>query len=153
MLLNRFNESEVDQARALAEECGVLFVPLENFGGFPEEDREKWIATSVQEKYGSIPITMGSLAGEGEMPTECRQLWDSFFINSNGDVFPCCRICKHKWNVGNILEQSFDAIWNGGRMQALRRYVADPDAPAPEFENYCVSCEHRHCRRKSPVKR
>ncbi len=147
MLLNRFNEHEVEQARALAAECGVEFLLDEHFG-FPEEERDMWIAESMKQKYGDTPVTSVSMTGGGGIHTECRQMWDSFIVNANGDVFPCCLICRSEWRVGNILDQTFGEIWNGERMRTLRRYAVDPDAAPPDFENHCRECANRYCKHK-----
>jgi len=144
MLLHRHNEHEVEQARALAAECGVEFILDEHFG-FVEEEREAWIAESLKEKYGSTPVTSVCMDGTMDIHTECRQMWDSLVVNSNGDVFPCCLVCRHEWKVGNLLEQSFEEVWNGERMRTLRRYAVDPNAAPPGFENHCHECANRYC--------
>lgn len=144
MLLNKFNEHEVDLAAQHAASAGAELLIHDNFW-MPDELRDEWESEKAREsrKYAVPTSTRHALADE--IDTECRQLWDSVLVNINGDVFPCCLIRDDKHRVGNLLEQSFEEIWNGPKMQALRRFVSDKEAPAPEFENFCEACPNRYC--------
>ncbi len=144
MLLHRYNQHEVDQARKLAESLQVEFWLQENFG-VGAEDREEWTADRVREKYGLAPITNVAQGCGSRVITECRQLWDTLVVNANGDVFPCCIVCTPESAVGNIAEQPFKNIWNNEKMQYLRHYVLDPRVPAPDFANSCAYCAFRSC--------
>ncbi len=141
MLLNRFNEHEQDDARRLAQDCGAEFVVHENFW-MPNELRTEWMARSVLDKRGQIPVTSQAA---GPIPTECRQLWDTVIVNANGDVFPCCLVCKPRHAVGNLAEQDIRHIWNNEKMQKLRRYVTDVNAGPLSFDNACEVCPNRSC--------
>ncbi len=144
MLLHRYNQHEVEQARKLAESLQVEFWLQENFG-VGAEDREEWTADSVRDRYGLSPITSVDKGSGNRVTTECRQLWDTLVINANGDVFPCCIVCTPESAVGNLAEQPFDNIWNNEKMQYLRRYVYDTSVSPPEFANTCAYCAFRSC--------
>ena len=143
----RVNEHEIESAQQLAGECGAQLVVHENFW-VPEECREEWVAKTIRSHYGDAPVTSVDMKGQKPIHTECCQLWDSILVNSNGDVYPCCIICKPRWRVGNLLEESFEDIWNGLHMRTLRRFVTDVGASAPDFDNFCVQCETRFCTHK-----
>ncbi len=53
-----------------------------------------------------------------ETVRDCRSPWEWAMVTSNGDVRPCCHAHEP---VGNLGEDSFEAVWNGPTMQALRR--------------------------------
>ncbi len=144
MLLNKFNESQQDLAAQQAEEVGAELLIHDNFW-VPEHLRDEWESQQAVESRNGQIHTSTRGAADGEIDTECRQLWDSVLVNVNGDVFPCCIVRDDKHKVGNLLEQSFEEIWNGPIMQTLRGYVTDPEAPAPEFDNWCEGCPHRYC--------
>lgn len=148
MLLHRHNEHEIEAARRLARDCGAELLLRENFWS-PEELREEWKARSVQEAYGEMPVTSVDMRAERPIHTECSQMWDAVNVNANGDVYPCCVLSKPRWRVGNLLEESFEDIWNNGKMRALRRYVTRIDEPSPDFDNFCSECENRFCVHKS----
>jgi len=144
MLLNRFNQHEVDQAREIAASCDAEFVLNERFW-CPDELRDEWIATSVLESHqAAIPQGFSS-EPEETISTFCRQLWDSVIVNANGGVFPCCLLFHNEDMVGNLAEQDIDEIRNGERLVYLRRWVTDAAAPAPDFPNHCVGCPSRWC--------
>lgn len=150
LLLNKFNEPELEEAKKIAQEVGAEFLLHEHFW-VPEELRDEWVADAYRQKYGALPVTStaredGEMRRRGdEIHTECRQLWDSVLVNANGDVYPCCIVQHADHRVGNLTEQSFDEIWNNEKMQNLRRYVTDTSAPAPNFPNRCVGCASRYC--------
>lgn len=150
MLLHRYNEHEIEVARALAEDCGAELLLHENFWS-PAELRDEWTARSVREKYGDTPVTSVDMRGQKPIHTECSQMWSSVLINANGDVYPCCLICKPRWRVGNLLESSFEQIWNNAKMRALRRYVAHLEEPPPDFDNFCTECDNRFCVHENKV--
>lgn len=50
--------------------------------------------------------------------TYCPQVWDGFYINRHGDVYPCC--VQKPRAVGNIIEHSLREILNGPLMIRAR---------------------------------
>lgn len=144
MLLNKFNQHEVEEAKRIAAECGAEFYLQENFW-CPEELRDEWIADSIREEYGELPPTAISMKRTELIHTECRQLWDSVLVGANGDVYPCCIVSQSSQRVGNLLKQHINRIRNNYMMKYMRTYVCDPDAAPPEFENHCEGCSVRYC--------
>lgn len=62
----------------------------------------------------------------------CREPFERAFVQYDGSVWPCCYIAE---TYGRLTEQSFDAIWNGPRYEALREALRGERPPAK-----CVSC-------------
>lgn len=144
MLVNRYNEHEVADARALAEECADEFRLDEHFW-VPEDLKEEWTADSYKEKYGDLSPSSLSMEPQEVIHTECRQLWDSLIVNANGDVYPCCLVDMAEHAVGNLVDQHFDEIWNNDAMRSMRRYVTSTDSPDLTFPNHCEGCDNRFC--------
>ncbi len=71
----------------------------------------------------------------------CMRPWSLMYITANGTALPCC-IAPFaaedftRIRLGNVLEESLAAVWNGERYQALRAAV-DGDAPAPWPCQFC----------------
>ena len=63
---------------------------------------------------------------------ECYAPWQNFMVMQSGAVYTCCR---GKEIMGNLLEQSFDEIWNGEKYRAYRRSINSFRPP-----NACRSC-------------
>jgi radical SAM protein with 4Fe4S-binding SPASM domain len=63
----------------------------------------------------------------------CHAPWQELVVDSSGDVAPCCYWAAYDNDnprVGNLNEQTFDEIWNGAPMQALRGAMARGDLEA-----------------------
>ncbi len=63
---------------------------------------------------------------------ECYEPWMTFLISQNGAVTTCCRAREI---MGNLLEQSFEDIWNGETYRRYRRSINSFRPPAA-----CCDC-------------
>ena len=66
----------------------------------------------------------------------CRAPWTTLSIYPNGDVYPCMAWSRPP--AGNLLRQSFEQVWNGYAMTALR---AEFEAVRPGID--CLHCSIR----------
>ena len=64
----------------------------------------------------------------------CPLPWSHLHISAKGDVLPCC-IGNWDLPLGNINEQSFDEIWQGDKINKMRKALID-DKKVPE----CSTC-------------
>jgi radical SAM protein with 4Fe4S-binding SPASM domain len=144
MLLNRYNQGEVDQARHIAHDLGVDFLLQEQFW-VPPEAREEWIADSVRNAERKSATVDKAATSSAPVKTECFQLWNTLVVNANGDVLPCCLACTNESVVGNLVREPFEAIWNNDKMVYLRKYALDATLPPPDFPNCCAHCSFRYC--------
>jgi len=76
------------------------------------------------------PIDLLTDAGR---PVNCRRPWDTLAIHANGDVQPCMSWTRPPY--GNLSQQSFEEIWRGSKLEALRR----------EFDNTAPGVDCQHC--------
>ncbi|MBW7942386.1 MAG: SPASM domain-containing protein, partial [Candidatus Kuenenia stuttgartiensis] len=53
----------------------------------------------------------------------CPKPYDYLYINIDGRVTPCCDLPRHE--VGNILKEDIDEIWNSENMQYFRKNQND----------------------------
>lgn len=56
----------------------------------------------------------------------CQMPWKGLMVESEGSVKVCCFTSPY---VGNLNQQSFDEIWNGAPLQALRRSFLEGAPP------------------------
>lgn len=75
-------------------------------------------------------------------PKPCDILLFGCAILAEGTVVACCRDVEGKLPLGNILEQSFDEIWNGKAYNELRAYHFRNTIPE---DIICHSCAHTVC--------
>jgi radical SAM protein with 4Fe4S-binding SPASM domain len=67
----------------------------------------------------------------------CHEPWRSAVVLGNGDVHVCC-VPGPGTRMGNLEEQSMQAIWNGPQYQSFRRAVNSDTPPA-----VCAACPMR----------
>ena len=52
----------------------------------------------------------------------CLLPWVQCFISVTGELSPCCATYTNEsLSAGNVFEEGFEAVWNGPRMQEIRR--------------------------------
>lgn len=52
----------------------------------------------------------------------CLLPWLQCFVSVKGELSPCCATYSNEgYSAGNVYEQGFDDVWNGDKMQELRR--------------------------------
>jgi radical SAM protein with 4Fe4S-binding SPASM domain len=77
-------------------------------------------------------------------------IWDDVipYINLRGDLSPCCMVLNKNCCVGNILENSFDEIWNGPQYREFREgslcrqcymYNMNSDQSIQQKESECAN--------------
>ena len=67
-------------------------------------------------------------------PGFCAMAMNYVKVTPDGKVFPCCR-GPDELQMGNVLEQSFEQIWNGEKYQEFRRRMF-----AAEYPDVCKTC-------------
>ncbi len=71
----------------------------------------------------------------GEMhPGFCQMAMNYLKVTPDGKVFPCCR-GPSELEMGNVLEQPFEDIWNGEAYQEFRRRMF-----SREYPDVCANC-------------
>lgn len=78
----------------------------------------------------------------GQSPDNCRFPFDWCFVQTNGDITPCCYLGD--MTMGNAFDNAFETVWFGEMMQKLRksRYLPSCSfcAPFQSFDNpHCHS--------------
>ncbi len=57
----------------------------------------------------------------------CSQPFNRIEIYENGDVYNCCPPFVNYYSIGNIYNSSFEKIWNGEKVQELRKRILNKD--------------------------
>jgi radical SAM protein with 4Fe4S-binding SPASM domain len=69
------------------------------------------------------------------VPGYCMNVYNRLQVHVNGQVDPCAYATDGDLQLGTLLEQDFDEIWNGPNARDLRRAMATWDYPS-----LCESC-------------
>ena len=67
----------------------------------------------------------------------CSSPWESVVVLQNGDVVPCCYDYDAKYVLGNMMRENIVDIWNGPKMQEMRRQFKQLDVSI----DLCQNCE------------
>lgn len=110
--------------RALARGVNVELMLRAPHGGLIEGRRSEPLTNSpvirIREWH------MESLARMN--PGFCPMAMNYVKVTPDGKLFPCCR-GPSELEMGNVLQQSFEEIWNGERYQRFRRQMYEGDYP------------------------
>lgn len=72
----------------------------------------------------------------------CPWLWRYVVINHDGSISPCCFIDNEETDLGNILEDNFDEIWNNESFKTSRMILGNPDSDALDKRIVCYRCNY-----------
>jgi len=135
-LVNRYNEHEVDLARAAAKRMKVDFF-VKNYFQIPEGKRERSAWAPRAEKYS---LYDKDTFQEKQKPQEyCDNLWDTFRVDCEGNVYFCCFVADEKKNnYGNIFVNSMEDLWNSEQLIRARKLVRGDSLE--RNGSLCASC-------------
>jgi len=60
----------------------------------------------------------------------CPMVMSYFKVEPDGTAYPCCR-APEELELGNVFEEGVEGVWNGERMQELRRKMFAGEYPEP----------------------
>lgn len=123
----KHNEHEIPAAKKLAGNLGIdnlIFMPAYT------EDKSFEPSDKKYQLSGSSPLSKQS---------DCKHLWSTLAFHWNGNVVPCCYDYHGEIAYGNILQESFDQIWNNQKFQESRRIIkSGPEGFSKNL--FCSSC-------------
>jgi len=147
-VVNRFNESEIEVARGMAAKMGVAleFAPMgmgDDLPDLPEsiaavrQRMAEWLPRGhteyVHEYYAkryAWPLS----------PLSCQALFSYCVVNPDGTVSPCCYCARSASAFGSLLDESFEAIWNGDRYRHSRSLFTRAKYHGPRVKTICDGC-------------
>jgi len=65
----------------------------------------------------------------------CFSPWTELYIQYYGGIRLCCEFYSKKYDIGNILEEDFQKIWNGSRMRQIRKEFIKGNTYFPVCKN------------------
>ena len=146
-VISSLNAAAIDDFLTTCNGLGnfrVLFHPYDDIGDpsgvMTVGERAEFLndLRNIPNVYDQLEIT-----ANGFIPSEevCIHPWKIPAITADGYLVPCCRVMdKEVFNLGNILEQSFDSVWKSDQAIGMRTEFLKK---SPEF---CEGCT-RYCMR------
>ena len=137
MLVNRYNEHEIEDTRQMALKLGVdvftigtLFIDTKD-----KAQAEEWLPRDEQLSYYDYSTD------EPQNIWHCADLWESMAINWDGGVSPCCWIQNAENDFDNALTRPIKEIWNGSAYASARRVFAFGEAKPDPNRTICSICK------------
>ena len=151
--LRAFLARHVDSGSTSRDVVNIIDVP-----GFDrkrlDEQAERWRRTPGVDAVYRKPFvtwngssrTVNAVAGgraaacapPPSNPVTCTEPFESLSVAWDGDVLACCFDYDKAIVLGNVMEDSLQAIWNGPRLRALREEFQSNRVTNP----LCRSCEY-----------
>lgn len=150
-LINKFNENEIEAARALAADIGVDICFKLLSCGYPEwrsiyhetQDstvltKPEWLTRVYNIKH---PQSLSTHPLHPDLANFCYQPFSAMVINWNGDVYPCCTVYGDIFKLGSLITQEFDEIWFGQEYVKCRSFLRHYGMP----QSSGSVCQNNHC--------
>jgi MoaA/NifB/PqqE/SkfB family radical SAM enzyme len=138
-LINRYNEHEIDQLRHMAADLevdsfstGPIFVNTRN-----KEQVEEWLPEDERLSYYDYS------AEHLENVWHCADLWESFTINWDGGIAPCCWLQDPAHDFDNAFTKPLQEIWNGEAYVSSRRVFSLGGPREGSRQTICTRCKGR----------
>lgn len=110
MVVNKFNEHEIEIAKSIADRLGLDFVVVGIY--VPDHMKADW--------QPSRSLKLTGMRTHTDRMSRCYQLWQVMTVNFNGDVFPCCSEWSPQDALGNVLRGRVSSIWNSAGYRERR---------------------------------
>jgi radical SAM protein with 4Fe4S-binding SPASM domain len=128
-LVHRFNEHEINMARAVAKGTADVLEFKQLHCDMSEE-----LFWDNRTQYENIRPWLPRDGRWSRYHHErqskkrvrafsCSYLYSTTVINWNGSVSPCCSAWYEKYDFGNVFQDGFEAVWNNERFRASRRLI------------------------------
>lgn len=134
-LVNRFNQSEMSRATAMANDLGVYirFSPLRGVGENPSASKY-WLPDALQWRETCE-------AGRPRRDFHCYWLWRSVVINSQGQLGRCPGY-SNVAQLGSLKDRSIMSLYNGPESRRSRQLFVKGQVPPGPFPWPCQTCAH-----------
>ncbi len=103
-----------------------------------ETSRRHQVQTNLSDIHRKLPLYWRKYQLETQQQKRiCPLPWFSAYVTHNGMVRPCCTCFQSSTNMGNLLEQDIDELWNGEKYQWFRQEIRTGKRPFDVCKN-CV---------------
>lgn len=163
-VVTRHNQHEIDRFKTLADslECKAVFSAPSLNVRFLDRDKNlvplglsgealnkktldymrEWLPDDedyIIEPYRKIREGRPGSTG-GKKMVECHWPWKDSVINWDGSVVICCGVYEKTYDMGNVFDTPFHAIWNNRAYRSARRSFTRKVAEQPGVSNPCRTC-------------
>lgn len=118
VLVNRYNEGELDHLSNFAKQLGAR-IRFKSMQIIDYDNADDYLPDN--ENYRRYVKKGGNLSLRSLKPDYCYRLWTNPVITWDGKVLPCCFDKDADYIMGDINNQTFKEIWRGSEYNKFRR--------------------------------
>ncbi|MBD98707.1 MAG: radical SAM protein [Verrucomicrobia bacterium] len=113
------NEHQMQEVQALADELGVDELRFKTAQVYDYKKGNPLIPDNEQySRYRKQHD--GTYEIKNKLDNHCWKMWHSCVITWDGKVIPCCFDKDAQFVMGNVVEQSFNTIWESDKYKSFR---------------------------------
>lgn len=117
-LVNKYNEHQIEEAKAMAKDLGVDGISFVNLN-LPHNVKDEelvnaWFPQNIKYR-NKVPDKADDL-----LNGNCWWLWRTMIINWDGGTAFCCYIDESQGDIGNCNYEDLREIWNNRNYQSAR---------------------------------
>lgn len=121
MIVNNYNEHQIDEMQELATSYGADEVRFKTMQIYDYKDGSEFIPEN--EKYARYHKKGDQYKINNSFPDECWRLWHSSVITWDGKVIPCCFDKDADHQFGELKDNSFKEIWKSKPYRDFRDQI------------------------------
>lgn len=103
----------------------------------------KMVTSALENRGGNIQNAEEMNDGEMKVRSDCIRPRREMCILYNGDAVLCCVDWHRVEIVGNVFQDGVAGVWNGARLNHIRKAFRDSDISA--LPDICVNCTESAC--------
>ncbi|GAB4127646.1 MAG: hypothetical protein OHK0045_19310 [Raineya sp.] len=116
------NEHQIEEVKVLARDLGVDKVVFKTAQIYDYQNGSPLLP--LQEKYSRYKLQEdGSYRIKNDLLNQCWKMWHSCVITWDGKVVPCCFDKDASHQLGNLLENSFEEVWQSKAYNQFRQQL------------------------------
>lgn len=118
MLVNRYNENQLNEIQYFAEVNGAFFV-TKSMQIYDDSRYADWMPYDDRfRRYGAAGEKTGI---KSFLPRRCTRIWFNPVVTWDGKVLPCCFDKDGEYVMGDLNTETFREIWHGTRFREFRQ--------------------------------
>jgi radical SAM protein with 4Fe4S-binding SPASM domain len=119
MLVNNYNEHEIDIVKRLSEEQGANRIELKSMQIYNDNN----FLSNINKHNRYIKDKNGNLILKNKIQNRCFRLWSNAAITWDGKLIPCCYDKNATHEIGNIQINSFKQLWVNNEFNTFRNNI------------------------------
>lgn len=118
----KINEHQLEEAKKLKQELGVDKVEIKTAQVYSTEDKNQLIPENKKHRRYK-QNEQGEWIIKSQVPNKCNRMWRAAVVTWDAQLVPCCFDKDADFQMGNLLENSFEEIKNNKKYKQFRQQI------------------------------